>query len=316
MSIKKSIRKAVIWMLAAWMLIQPQGLVWADNEDAAKGTDSDTVVITDDDKPYISLGADLTDKERGKVLEYMGITQKDLTDYKVSYVSNKEEHKYLDDYIPAKEIGTRALSSVIIKETEKGKGVNVSTYNINFCTAGMYKNALATAGVENADLIVAGPFSISGTAALVGVMKAYEEMTGKKLDESAVDAAMNELVVTGAIESGDDKDSGKVEAMIADLKEKAADGEFDNEEDVRKAVTKAAKEYGVSLSADEIEKLTDFLTKLKGLDLDWSGIRDQAEKLGDVLGDKLKDVDSQSIWDKIAGFFGAIADAIRSIFKG
>lgn len=300
-------------LLAAGVLFTTQTAVLADSE--GKGADSDAVVITDQDKPYISLGADLTDKERAKVLDCMGITQKELEDYKISYVTNREEHKYLDNYISAKEIGTRALSSVIIKETDKGKGVNVSTYNINFCTAGMYKNALATAGVSDADLIVAGPFSISGTAALVGVMKAYEEMTGEKLDNSAVDAAMNELVVTGSIEAKGDEDNAKVEAMVADLKEKAADGRFDSEEDVRKAIETAAKQYGVSLDRAEVDKLTDFLEKLKGLDLQWEGIRAQGEKLKDVLEDKFDEVESTGFWDKVGEFFKKIVDVLAGLFS-
>ena len=32
--------------------------------------------------------------------------------------------------------------------------------------------------MKNADVTVAGPFNISGTAALVGAMEAYENMTG------------------------------------------------------------------------------------------------------------------------------------------
>ena len=56
----------------------------------------------------------------------------------------------------------------------------------------MYKNALATAGVTDANIIVAGPFQLSGTAALVGIFKAYEEMTGDNLDEEVVDAEKND----------------------------------------------------------------------------------------------------------------------------
>ena len=56
----------------------------------------------------------------------------------------------------------------MISLTDKGNGIKVSTYNINYCTAGMYKNALATAGISDANIIVAGPFALSGTAALVG----------------------------------------------------------------------------------------------------------------------------------------------------
>ena len=38
----------------------------------------------------------------------------------------------------------------------------------------MYENALTTAGVTDATVTVAGPFNITGTAALVGAMNAYE----------------------------------------------------------------------------------------------------------------------------------------------
>ena len=42
---------------------------------------------------------------------------------------------------------------MLVKPAESGHGINVSTYNINYCTTGMYKNALLTAGVEDADII-------------------------------------------------------------------------------------------------------------------------------------------------------------------
>lgn len=107
---------------------------------------------------------------------------------------------------------------MLVSLADSGNGLKVSTYNINYCTAGMYKNALATAGVEDANVIVAGPFPLSGTAALVGTFEAYEKLTGKELDESVVDAAMDELVTTGDLEQSIDGDSNDVEAMIADLK--------------------------------------------------------------------------------------------------
>ena len=85
----------------------------------------------------------------------------------------------------------------------------------------MYKNALATAGIEDANVIVAGPFALSGTAALVGTFEAYEEMTGETLDESVVDAAMDELVTTGELEQSIDGEPEEIESMIADLRSQA-----------------------------------------------------------------------------------------------
>ena len=61
--------------------------------------------------------------------------------------------------------------------------MDVTTSNITWCTPEMYISALATAGITDAKVVVAAPFEVSGTAALTGVYKAYEDMTGKKLDQ-------------------------------------------------------------------------------------------------------------------------------------
>lgn len=313
---QKLIKRATGIILTAIVLLSSQS-VYATESDVftEAGEDSDNVVITENDKPYLALGADLTAEQQHTVLSYMGIEAADLDLYDVVYVNNSEEHEYLGSYISSSEIGTRSLSSVVIKETSSGSGVNVSTYNINYCTAGMYKNALATAGITDADIIVAGPFSISGTAALVGVMKAYEKMSGEELDSDAVDAAMNELVVTGSIEEAIDGDSQQVETMIAELKEMAADGKFDNEEDIKDAIQKAAEEYDLTLSDENIQELTDFLMKLKDLDIDWDNIKNQAAALTEKLNDKLADLDAEGFWDKVVGFFEKIIDAIKSLFS-
>ena len=70
-----------------------------------------------------------------------------------------------------------------------------------------------TAGIEDADITVAGPFSISGTAALVGAIKAYETMTGEEIDDENLDAANDELVLTG-----------KLVEDIGDRKSRRSDG--------------------------------------------------------------------------------------------
>ena len=58
--------------------------------------------FTLDDKPYLALGADLTADQQHTVLSYMGIEAADFDKYDVVYVSNAEEHQYLDSYVPKK----------------------------------------------------------------------------------------------------------------------------------------------------------------------------------------------------------------------
>lgn len=282
-----------------------------DDKNAAVSDNTDKVVIEKDDKPYLALGANLSDNQKKTVLSLMGIDPASLDKYDVMYVSNDEEHKYLGEYIPASEIGTRSLSSVVITKADKGAGLSISTYNIDYCTVGMYKNALTTAGISDANIIVAGPTSISGTAALVGIFKAYEQMSGDKIDEQIVDAAMDELVTTGELNQSIDADPETIEAMIADLKEQIANGALDNEEDIREAIKEAANKYDINLSEENIEKILALLNKLKDLDLDWEAIADRASELADKLG---IDVTSQSFWDSILAFFDKLIDAIASIF--
>lgn len=271
----------------------------------------DDVVITLEDKPYLALGADLSADQQHKVLSLMGIEVADLGDYDVVYVNNKEEHQYLDSYIAASAIGTRALSSVVITQTKKGDGLHISAYNINYCTVGMYKNALATAGIRDANIIVAGPFELSGTCALVGILKAYEEMTGEALDDEIVDAAMDELVTTGLLNESIDADPEVVEALIADLKEQIAKGALKSKESMSLAIDETAEKYGVSLSEEEKEKLLRLLDKLKDLDLDWESIADQAANWADRIGSQAVE---SGFFEKIMELIDSIIEAVKSFF--
>lgn len=272
---------------------------------------TDQVVITENDKPYLALGADLTEAQRNTVLGYMGIDPAALGNYDVVYINNQEEHSYLDSYMDSSAIGTKSLSSVVITKADAGSGINISTYNINYCTVGMYKNALATAGVTDANIIVAGPFQLSGTAALVGIFKAYEEMTGDNLDEEVVDAALNELVTTGELNQSIDGDSDSVEALIAELKQKLANGELGTDEDIRAAIDELAKKYDLSLSEDDIKTLIDLINALKGLDLDWDSIANQAKSWADKLGVDFNNIDKEAA----AGFFQKVVEVVKSIWE-
>lgn len=301
---KNRIRTSMALLMSCTMLFTMPLNIWATET-------NDDVVIEEDDKPYLSLGEDLTNEQRKTVLELMGIDESKLDGYDVVYVNNEEEHKYLDAYISSSEIGTKSLSSVVITKGESGSGISISTYNINYCTVGMYKNALATAGVTDAKIIVAGPTPISGTAALVGTFKAYEEMTGEELDEDVVDASLDELVTTGELNESIDGDSETVEAMIADLKSQLADGDLATEDEIRKAIEETAKEYDLELSDEDIQKLLDLLMKLKDVDVDWESIANQASDWASEIGKQLED---SGIWETICDFFSDLWDKIVSLF--
>ena len=183
----------------------------------------------------IALGADLSPEQRATVLSLMGVTEEELSSYTVITITNSDEHQYLDSYLDPSVIGTKALSSVMVTPAESGHGVMVTTQNINYCTTGMYRNALLTAGVEDADILVVGPTEISGTAALIGALKAYEKASGETISDSTMDTALNELIATGEIASKS-ANSEEVEELIAFIKAKLAAGELETEEDIRRSI--------------------------------------------------------------------------------
>lgn len=309
---KKSMKKWLAMLLTAitvCSLAMPVAAKEVEGEievDAGDVNADDNVVIEEDDKPYLALGENLSADQKATVLSLMGIDAANLDEYNVVSITNAEEHKYLDEYLPAEKIGTRALSSVVIVEREKGNGLNISTKNINYCTIGMYKNALATAGLKDADIIVAGPSPISGTAALIGAMKAYSQMTGEPLDEESLDAAMNEIVVTGELSQIiAEADDGEVEEFIAYVKQKVLEGGLKDESSIRKCIDEALKKYEFSMTDDEKNELTSVLLKISKLDIDVDSLLDQAKS----LYDQIKQTDDAQ------GFIAKILRSIREFFK-
>lgn len=266
-----------------------------------------------EDKPYLSLGADLKASEKEKVYELLGVDENNLDQYTLGTVTNKEEHEYLDGYVSSSVIGSRALSSVLVTLEKSGHGIDVETHNITYCTSGMYRNALATAGIEDASIKVAGPFNITGTAALVGVMKAYEAMTGEAIPEESKDAATNELVTTGQVaESIGDTD--KAEELIALIKEKVVSGGLESAEDIKNAIEEACKELEISLSEEDRQMILDLMEKISSLDIDINQLKKQAQAVYNKLADMGIDLKSESFWQSVKDFFNRIFDGILSLF--
>ena len=296
-------RKLALLMTGLMLVMSPVS-VWADREDAKL------------EKPYVSLGADLSANDRAIVLKLLGVTEDDLKNYTVTTITNADEHKYLDSYLSKSVIGTRALSSVLVKGKTDGSGIKVTTYNITYCTTGMYQNALATAGIEDAEIVVAGPYNISGTAALVGAIKSYENMTGETVSQENVDTATNELVVTGKLaESVGDSD--KAEQLVGAVKEQVVEGSDNGkkltEEEIGNVVDQAALEMDVQLSDEDRQEIVDLMDKIKGLDIDVDSLKEQAKD----LYDKIDDLGLKLVWnqEKVQGFFSKIIEFFKNLFS-
>ena len=287
----------------------------------AAEVDQSRIVNIDASKSIIALGADLSAEQRATVLSLMDVTEAYLANYQVVTITNDMEHQYLDAYMDASVIGSKSLSSVKITPAESGHGVLVTTKNINYCTTGMYRNALLTAGVSDADILVVGPTEISGTAALIGAIKGYEAMSGESVSDTTLDTAMNELITTGEI-AMQDADSQDIEELIAFVKAKVAAGGLDSDDQIRSAIEEGEDKFGVTLTEDEINQIIAIMQKINQLGLDPNVLVAQAEDLYSKFGkDFLKNLDTDAIAKEVAksaasGFFAKIGDAIKGFFAG
>jgi uncharacterized protein YpuA (DUF1002 family) len=257
----------------------------------------------------VTLGENLTNEQKNMILSEM----KAPSDVEVLTVTNAEEHEYLGNYIASRLIGTKAISSSAITLEEKGTGIKLESKNINWVSDEMYINALATAGVKDATVYVTAPIPVSGTAALTGVIKAYEISADKKIPEDVKQAANEEMVKTAKL--GDEIGTEEASALVTKIKEEMAANPPANTEEVREVVESSAKDLGIALNEDQVQSLIDLFNKLKELNIDWNAVGDQLTAAKDKLSNFLESEEGQSFLDKLKEVFSSLIDAIKSLFS-
>lgn len=257
----------------------------------------------------ITLGENLSEQQKQALLNEMNATGED----EIITVSNKEEHQYLGAYIPKATIGTKAISSTSITIEKAGSGLEVSTKNINWVTDEMYLNALMTAGLKDASIYVTAPFEVSGTAALTGLIKAYEISSDKVIPEDVKQVANEELVTTAKL--GDEVGAENAAALMAKIKDEIAkNGVPETEADLRALIENAANELGITLTEEDINNLINLFNKMKELNIDWNQVGQQLEQAKDQISNFLNSEEGQSFLQQVQEFFIALWDAIISIF--
>ena len=324
------IMAGVIFTQPVTVFATTDGIVTYLNGSEGTGTETSDAILSNENKPYLALGADLSEAQTDIVLTQMGITREDLVSYNVVYITNEEEHQHLDGYIDSSVIGTNALSSVMVKQTNAGSGLRVTTHNITYCTINMYRNALLTAGVQDADILVVGPSQISGTAALIGAMKAYENMSGADLNETAQTTAVEELVVTSDIinSAETEEEAGQIQEAIDYIKAEVISSDLTDLEAISDVIENAQTEYSIELTEEQKEQLAGMMQGIGELDIDPGKLIEQAsdiyEKYGESALEEAKEVVDgifteevkQSLWDQIKGIFSTLWNAIKDFISG
>ncbi len=246
------------------------------------------------------IGADLTPEQIALVYQAFGVQQGSVIQLSVT---NAEERAYLEGYVDSSIIGTRSISCVYVELLGSGAGMNVTTSNITWCTPEMYISALATAGITDARIIVAAPFEVSGTAALTGIYKAYEDMTGQKLDSIAKLVSTQELTITGALA----QEIGSMDStsIVQDLKMMLDETQNMTDDQIRQQIIQIAAQYNVSLTDTQINQLISLCRSLEGLDADQ--LKARVEEVQSTLN-KVSNAKTQ-----VVGFVNTVKKVVTSV---
>ena len=245
------------------------------------------------------IGADLNEDQVAAVYQAFGVERGSCIEMKVT---NAEERQYLEGYVDSSLIGTRSISSVYVQLLSDGSGMDVTT-NITWCTPEMYISALATAGITDAKVVVAAPFEVSGTAALTGVYKAYEDMTGKKLDDVAKLVSTQELTITG--ELANEIGSMDSTSIVNDLKLMLDETKNMTDDQIKQEIIEIAKQYNVTLTDAQINQLITLCRSLEKLDGD--ALKSRVEEVQNTLK-KVSDAKTQ-----VVGFIQTVKKVVTSV---
>lgn len=261
----------------------------------------------------VTLGVNNTAEQKQKILNYFGVKENEVV---ILEVNNQEERQYLGKVATEAQLGTKTYSCAYVEPTNNGSGINVKTANITWVTSSMVASTLSTAGMTDANCVIASTFPVSGTGALTGVMKAFEDATGEKLDESKKELASEELITTGDL--GDKIGQDKATGVVNDVKIEVIKNGTSDTTQIADIINNVTNNYNITLTDAQVKQITDLMEKIAAQNYDYNSMKDTLNNVSDVVKDNLKEagesVEGSGILDSIGDFFSSIGKWFSNLF--
>jgi len=212
---------------------------------------------------FAVYGADLTPEWRRELAEIFGVEPdagETVTTEEMAAALNARGITVTPD--------DKSISSAGLTCRERGQGLDVRTQNITRMTAPVYANALVTAGIGDASVLVAAPQSnpVTGETALVGVLKAFPQcQAGKQPEPGRVALAYEQIAQTVAV-AGEGGDLNKASAALLKAAQPVILGQAGDDAAIGAALDDAMASEGVAVDPSKRGELIAFMSKLKGVD--------------------------------------------------
>ena len=296
-----------------------------------------TIETFADGMDIVTLGDDLSEEQQQKALDYFGVDP-DTVD--VIYITNQEERQYLEGVATEQQLGRRTISCSYVNLLPQGSGITITTENLSWVTGEMIRNALITAGIEDAKVVAYAPFEVSGTGALTGILKGFTDL-GVEIDEEQKEIANEEIIVTGKlsdeildeelIEEHGAEEAAVIASEIAsgivnEVKTEVIKEKPKNDAEIEKIIINITNNYGTTLSDEQIAELTSLMSKINKLDLDFDALKDTLNDVGDSIKESLGSYGNDffeksgnwfsNLWNGITDFFSNLWNGITDFFSG
>lgn len=263
---------------------------------------ADNVIDEFAGKPIIVYGSKLTDEQVEQTKRLLDSKGEDVEELEVD---GTDLAKYIGGNPNA-----NMYSSVKIIFESKGHGITtniVTKDNITKVTEDMYKNALLTAGVEDATVEVASPVKVTGESALTGIYKAYDDVEDIELDTERMKVANEELELSTKL-TDEGLSNEEVSNLITEIKSELGKNKGLSKEDIEGVIDNKLSELNLELKESDRQLLIDLFNKMKEIDIDFNKIESQLADITEGLKDKLDKVDTK-------GFFQRIVDFFKNLFE-
>ncbi|WP_010172897.1 DUF1002 domain-containing protein [Bacillus coahuilensis] len=255
--------------------------------------------------PIVAYGGSLNENQLQQVKELLNVTDSSM----VEEITVTGED--LAKYIQGENRNANMYSSAKITRQEAEKGIEiiiVTPEDITEVTESMYANALITAGVEGAIIEVASPVTVSGHSALTGIYKAYD-VEGITLDADRMEVANEELTIATELVEGTGIDQEQVSELLTEIKKQIAEQNPATKEDVQKIVEEQLSKLNIELNEEDRQMLIDLFDKMRALEIDFGGMKDQLNELTKDIQDQLDQIiQNDTFWAEVKSFFQSIVD--------
>lgn len=267
-----------------------------------------------DSARVVTIGVDNSPQQVEKILKYFGVNKDEVV---LLEVNNQEERKYLEGIASNSQLGNKTYSCSYVEPTKEGSGINVKTANLTWLTSSMVASTLSTAGLTDADVVVASTFPVSGTGALTGIMKAFEDSTGKPLEEEKKELASEELIITGDI--GDDIGPDKATGIVNDIKTEIIKNNTSDTNQIANTINNVTNNYNVTLTIEQQKQLEDLMLKISQQDYDYNKMRNTLNGIKESVNDKLEEMGedvNRDFFESVKNNFSNVGDWFSNLFKG